>query len=165
MASGAARRDGPGRGGLPDRRGAHHEGLVASGRSCPRSARSHRGTAGNDGEPRAGDTQCEVKRLAGQWRTAYAIFQTGCCTAVKYSNRGDQPRPPPALIDRLTCPAGHSDHRAHSSGRRGHHPRSHPHASADAACSGRRPGSATEAGGGAARHTRAWSVDAPRRRV
>lgn len=36
-----------------------------------------------------------------------------------------------------------------------------PYGSADAACSGRRRGSVAEAGGGTARHTRAWSVGAP----
>jgi hypothetical protein len=40
-------------------------------------------------------------------------------------------------------------------------PRFHHHASAGAACSGRRNGSVAEAGGGTARHTRAWSVGAP----
>jgi hypothetical protein len=35
------------------------------------------------------------------------------------------------------------------------------HGPAGAACTGRRHGSVAEAGGGAARHTRAWSVSAP----
>lgn len=48
-----------------------------------------------------------------------AIFQTGCCTAAKYSNQHDRSRPPPALGDRFTSPADLNNRRAHSSHRGG----------------------------------------------